>query len=109
MKQIKFRGVDVETGKLVFGDLIQPRRHIMIADETGRYEVKPDSVAQLIGVDSHDNDIYEGDIVATAIISPSNDPTIFYEEHVDSHNATFDDFAGIRNGKIVLETNHETD
>lgn len=60
---IKFRGVRVDNGEFVFGDLLQqPVCRIVNAD--GEFEIKPESVAQYVGLDGEDREIYTGDRVA---------------------------------------------
>lgn len=57
MRTIKFRGARVNTGELVFGDLRHDGGHIYIDDK----RVNPASVAQLVGYDRNDSEVYEGD------------------------------------------------
>lgn len=71
MRPIKFRG-RTKRGKLVHGDLrhmvetegigclVASTRHYVTV---GDIEVIPESVAQLVGVDSAGNEVYEGDIL----------------------------------------------
>jgi len=64
---IKFRGVSLDTGEFIYGDLriIGIRPHIF--KEAQCYydeeliEVEPDSVAQLVGFDADGREVYEGD------------------------------------------------
>ena len=82
MRTIKFRGVDIKSGKTVYGDYLTawaadqtgPRIRACTFDykdaETGAtiagliyYDVKPGSVEQLIGVDANGCEVYEGDKV----------------------------------------------
>lgn len=84
MKPIKFRGklsrsaYDIrkyppqvlKAGTVVCGDLIHFRDGYLIRTEYDYYENKsieyfadPDSVAQLVGIDSNGKEIYEGDTV----------------------------------------------
>ena len=65
MRTIKFRGVDMETGETVYGEL-----GTIFTTCTGdkyyfgsEHSVKPESVKQLIGVDSNGAEVYEGDTV----------------------------------------------
>ena len=61
-KLIKFRGVQVDNGEFVFGDLLQqPTCRIVNAD--GEFEIKPESVAQFIGYDADGHELYTGDRV----------------------------------------------
>lgn len=69
MRQIKFRGIDIETGAIRYG-------YLVVYDDTGHshwlhptggernYPVKPDSIAQLVGYDKDGKEVYEGDILA---------------------------------------------
>ena len=66
MREIKFRGRDVETGELVFGSLVEYeggkyRFWINPLEGDRNYPVEPDTVAQLIGVDKNGREIFEGD------------------------------------------------
>lgn len=75
MRQIKFRGIDVKTGKFVYGDLISSpykgkiiyeiRTHIQHKQNAEysypRYTTVKDSIAQLVGHDSNGDEVYEGD------------------------------------------------
>lgn len=58
MRTIKFRGKAIN-GDWVYGDLTHYNGHCFVADK----RVDPDSVAQFCGLDSDDNEIYEGDTV----------------------------------------------
>lgn len=60
---IKFRGVRVDNGEFVFGDLLQ-KPTCRIVNEDGEFEIKPESVAQYVGLDGEDREIYTGDRVA---------------------------------------------
>lgn len=70
---IKFRGVSLDTGEFIYGDLriIGIRPHIF--KEAQCYydeeliEVEPDSVAQLVGYDRDGNEVYEGDKVTSEV------------------------------------------
>ena len=68
-RPIKFRGRNIDTGEVVFGDLriIGIRPHIF--KEAQCYydeeliEVDEDSVAQLVGYDCDGREVYEGDTI----------------------------------------------
>ena len=60
MREIKFRG-KTPKGEIVYGDLNQMGRHVYIDD----WCVEKDSVAQLCGLDSNGDEVYEGDTVAS--------------------------------------------
>ena len=70
-RPIKFRGVSLDTGEFIYGDLriIGIRPHIF--KEAQCYydeeliEVDEDSVAQLVGYDANGNEVYEGDKVVS--------------------------------------------
>ena len=62
-RPIKFRGACVGNGTPVYGDLIHCYGEIYIDS----WEVKPESVAQLVGCDKDGNEIYEGDIVTNFV------------------------------------------
>ena len=63
MRQIKFRGRDVDTGRMVYGCFIVGRcgEPCIATNRTAAYEVEPNSVAQFVGHDSNGNEVYEGD------------------------------------------------
>lgn len=68
MRTIKFRGKSTEKGnmgKLVYGDLVQwggfGEGRICSWENGVIYDVEEDSIAQLVGVDSAGNEVYEGD------------------------------------------------
>jgi len=64
MREIKFRGRRVKDNGFVYGGrCIVLRGRTLIHDEETEQDVdvNPDSVAQLLGHDSHDNEVYEGD------------------------------------------------
>lgn len=66
MRQIKFRGRRVDTGKFVFGDLLHMtggRIGIIFDKRIAAVEVEPESVAQFVGVDSNGKEVYEGDVL----------------------------------------------
>ena len=67
MPQIKFRGIDIDTGDYVYGDFVHyvPMSTFPgIVDVDGFvHEIKPDSVKQLVGFHSDGTEIYNGDII----------------------------------------------
>lgn len=63
MKVIKFRGRDYWTGKWHFGFYAEDEDGANIIEGHKWYLVKPDSVAQMVGVDIDGNEVYEGDIL----------------------------------------------
>ena len=61
MRKIKFRGISKETGEKVFGYYLKSGDDDQIFDGEYFHSVKPESVAQLIGLDSECAEVYEGD------------------------------------------------
>ena len=65
---IKFRGVSLDTGEFIYGDLRIIGIHPHIFKEAQCYydeeliEVEPESVAQLVGYDCDGREVYEGDV-----------------------------------------------
>ncbi len=76
MKTIKFKGVEVGTGKVVYGDFLNGASGKLIYEHRGtlpaRY-VEPESVRQMVGYDKNGNEIYEGD---TIIIDDKGEMTV---------------------------------
>lgn len=65
MRLIKFRGIRVDNGEFIYGDLIQSSfLEPAIYDKIDKFHVYPDSIAQFVGYDKHMREVYEGDIVA---------------------------------------------
>lgn len=99
MRQIKFRGRDIDTGEYVYAELgqvaaeINPEYLTFITDDT--YTVM--DVAQLVGIDANGHEVYEGDTVIR--IAGDED---FNPEKAYPMAAAFDDYAAIRDEEIVL-------
>ena len=68
MREIKFRGRDIDTGRFVYGYFFRNRcgDPCIATNRTAAYEVDPDSVAQLVGHDKNGREVYEGDKLAYA-------------------------------------------
>lgn len=67
-RPIKFRGKDLKTGKIVYGDFARVCDEFCIKvlrgpDVREFVFVDPDSVAQFVGYDKDGNELYEGDPV----------------------------------------------
>lgn len=63
MRTVKFRGIGID-GKTYYGDLYHTRREVgihVVGD--GVFEVKPETVTQLIYVDTDGTEYYEGDTI----------------------------------------------
>ena len=103
MRQIKFRGRNLK-GELVYGSYYYehftdtPKEiHAIISEYGVEWRVKPESVAQLIGIDAHGREVYEGDTVIR--IEGDED---FNPEKAFPMAAAFDDYAAIRDEEIIL-------
>ena len=64
MRPIKFRGRDAY-GKLHYGDLWQRTDGMILFDhdETVWQRVHPESIAQFVGRDANNREVYEGDVL----------------------------------------------
>ncbi len=60
MRPIKFRGRDL-TGEMRFGHYVTDGGHPYIIEDHAWREVEPESVAQLVGYDCDDNEVYDDD------------------------------------------------
>ena len=69
MRPIKFRGRDVTTGTVIYGNFVYDavgKPFIVLYKSKHEFElahVDPDSVAQLVGYDGNGKEVYEGDTV----------------------------------------------
>ena len=64
-RPIKFRGLGIDGETYFYGDLYQRRKEVGIhcLEDGGIFEVKPETVAQLVGYDKDGREVYEGDVV----------------------------------------------
>ena len=104
MREIKFRGHDIN-GNYVYGLLTKKKirsngtiRYAIARGNCSLAETVPigDEFAQLIGVDKNGREVYEGDKVIR-IAGVDFDPEKTFPMY-----ATFEDYAAIRDGEIVL-------
>lgn len=112
MRTIKFRGIDAETGKIVFGEVVHydSENHpwwMHTAADQPNSPLKPETIAQLIGVDEYGCEIYEGDKVCHLIpeVYRDDDDNIVTRWRRppadDFHLATFSDYDGILKWEIA--------
>ena len=102
---IEFRARSIETGEYVYGDFIHrgplEGKPGIIDDEDYFHEIDPVSLAQLVAVDFNGNAVFEGDI-AHRIKQWNDDTCSFLNVDGLPFTASFEDFAPIRDGLIVL-------
>jgi len=93
MRQIKFRGREVDTGDIVYGNYLQSGNGASyIVNALFISKVEPDTVGQLIAVDKNRREVYEGDTLKR-----------FDElDADDTLSATFEDYGDILNGTLIL-------
>jgi uncharacterized phage protein (TIGR01671 family) len=73
MREIMFRGIRVDTGKWVYGDLRREGQRTTITDVAGNsFEVEAESVGQFTGLfDANGIRIFEGDTIQSFKLNPS--------------------------------------
>lgn len=87
MKKFKFRGLAVKDHngnniepKIVYGNIwvSEDGKYVIIGEREGQmcynYEVEPESVRQLVGVDKNGREVYDGD----QVINQKGDPVYAY-------------------------------
>ena len=112
MWQIKFRGRTQVTDEFVYGTYYYEHFkdtvleiHAIISEYGEEWRVKPESVAQLIGIDANGREVYEGDLVIR--VAPSPDWDEYTQRTFDTAKAfpmaaTFEDYRAIRDEEIIL-------
>lgn len=112
MREIKFRGryvgdyvMDeyIAEGTMLYGGYVEIEgKPYIIPKDDAAIQVTPESVAQLIGIDAHGREVYEGDTVIRIATSPDWKDGDFNPEKTFPMAAAFDDYAAIRDEEIIL-------
>ena len=107
---IKFRGM-AEDGKYIFSNSIdfdvdsKGRKFCRLKDEFGNWlYVDSDSDAQLVGYDSDDNEVYEGDKL-NHIDDEDYNAIAYLETYLGVKSGTIADLFDIHSSKIFSENN----
>ena len=84
---IKFRGKNIETGKMAYGYLVIYEKHhythwIITSGLEPNEPVEPTSVAQLLGYDANGAEVYEGDILTMDYPDPQKSGAMMHYEYV---------------------------
>ena len=84
MREIKFKGINVDTGKMVYGYLLQHRMLPVIFDENKEEnKVYARTVGQYTGLkDKNGKEIYEGDIFRDINEPDTEGRIVFYNDEL---------------------------